>query len=318
MERKRKCTSSHFPFQAQIKGFHSTGVMSILGTLCFPWALLVQEVVFCTKSSGQKLSILFLPPTFCKKKKKKKTTKKNRDKRRNSKNDTCAPTPDSLWKGKSFNNKSKLKKVLNSSSGNLHGTFTFPWATDRLQKRRWMQEQHQPSEAKPQQRPSTMVPFRKSCLHQKPISKDISRRQPVWRTLKEHQFPQGGCSLNPLLIITLLPEQLSCELILGYVRIWWFLASRDTYVQKVSLKVKSQGIPGHNGSCFFPPRRLPTQNCTHFGFEVEFGQSKLVKRFAFSFRIKLPWMSLVSSGHVLPWYPVLLLCNSLSIWAAKD
>ena len=40
--------------------------MSILGTICFPWALLVQEVVFCTKSSGQKLSILVLPPTFCK------------------------------------------------------------------------------------------------------------------------------------------------------------------------------------------------------------------------------------------------------------
>ena len=54
------------------------------------------------------------------------TTTKNRDKRRNSKIDTCAPTADSLWKGKSFNNKSKLKKVLNSSSGNLRGTFTFP------------------------------------------------------------------------------------------------------------------------------------------------------------------------------------------------
>ena len=80
MERRRNCTSSHFPFQAQIKGFHSTGVLSILGTVCFPWALLVQEMVFCTKSSGQKLSILFLPPTFCKKKKKK---ERERDKRRN-------------------------------------------------------------------------------------------------------------------------------------------------------------------------------------------------------------------------------------------
>ena len=107
-------------------------------------------------------------------------------------------------------------------------------------------------------------------------------------------------SESSLLIITLLPEQLSCERIPGYIRIWWLLAPRALDVQKVSLRVKSQGIPGHNESCFFPPRRRPTQNCTNFGFEVEFGQSKLVKGFAFSFRIKLPWMSFASPGHVLP------------------
>ena len=61
------------------------------------------------------------------------------------------------------------------------------------------------------------------------------------------------------------------------------LGPQSSDVQKVSLRVKSQGIPGHNESCFFPPRHRPTQNCTHFGFEVEFGQFKLVKGFAFFF-----------------------------------
>ena len=37
---------------------------------------------------------------------------------------------------------------------------------------------------------------------------------------------------SSLLIITLLPEQLSCERIPGYIRIWWFLAPRAQMCRK--------------------------------------------------------------------------------------
>ena len=78
MGRKRNCMSSHFPFQTQIKGFHFTGVVSILGAICFPWALLVQEVVFCTKSSGQKTKYSFLATHLLQKQNKTKQRQKKK------------------------------------------------------------------------------------------------------------------------------------------------------------------------------------------------------------------------------------------------